>query len=69
MLKIFVPITLCAAVLAGCGNTVGEQALFGAGAGAVGAAVVSADPLLGAAAGAGGNVLYCQLNPGACRRR
>lgn len=54
--------------LAACGNTPGEQALFGGGAGAIGASVVGADPIAGAAVGAGGNVLFCQLNPGRCRR-
>jgi osmotically inducible lipoprotein OsmB len=54
--------------LAACGNTPGEQALFGGGAGAVGAAVTGGDPIAGAAIGAGGNVLFCQLNPQLCRR-
>jgi osmotically inducible lipoprotein OsmB len=68
MHKTLLPLLLAAGVLAGCGNNVGEQALFGAGAGAVGAAVLRADPLLGAAVGAGGNVLYCQYNQRNCRR-
>lgn len=46
--------------LAACGDTTGEQALLGGGAGAVGAAVLNADPLFGAAVGAAGNVLYCK---------
>lgn len=54
--------------LAACGNTPGEQALFGGGAGAIGAAATGNDPIVGAAVGAGGNVLFCQLNPGLCRR-
>ncbi|KPQ06568.1 MAG: hypothetical protein HLUCCA12_09800 [Rhodobacteraceae bacterium HLUCCA12] len=54
--------------LAACGNNPGEQALFGGGAGAVGAAALGGDPVAGAAVGAGGNVLYCQANPGRCRR-
>lgn len=54
--------------LTACGNNLGEQALFGGGAGAVGAAALGADPLLGAAVGAGGNALYCNQNPRACRR-
>ncbi|MES0863606.1 hypothetical protein ABLN87_14735 [Ruegeria sp. SCPT10] len=56
-------IILVAATCAGlsaCGDTTGEQALLGGGAGAVGAAVLSADPLFGAAIGAAGNVLYCK---------
>jgi osmotically inducible lipoprotein OsmB len=52
--------------LAGCGRNVGEQALFGGGAGAVGSAALGGDPLVGAAVGAGGNILYCQANPGRC---
>ena len=55
--------------LAGCGDTAGEQALFGGGAGALGAAAVGGDPIAGAAVGAGGNVLFCQLYPERCRRR
>lgn len=51
--------TTCAG-LAACGDTTGEQAILGGGAGAVGAAVLSADPLFGAAVGAAGNVLYCK---------
>ncbi|WP_171101889.1 MULTISPECIES: hypothetical protein [unclassified Ruegeria] len=46
--------------LAACGDSTGEQALLGGGAGAVGAAVLNADPILGAAVGAAGNVLYCK---------
>ncbi|SFT47687.1 hypothetical protein [Sedimentitalea nanhaiensis] len=52
--------------LAGCGDTVGEQALLGAGAGAGTAAVLNGSVLGGAALGAGANVLYCQENPGKC---
>ena len=52
--------------LAACGDTVGEQALFGAGAGAGTAAVLDGNVLGGAALGAGANVLYCQENPGKC---
>ena len=56
------------AALAACGNNPGEQALFGAGAGAVGSAAVGGDPIVGAAVGAGGNVLFCQAYPHRCRR-
>lgn len=55
------------AFLAACGNTVGEQALLGGGAGAVTGAVIGGDPLVGAAVGAGGNVLFCQAYPHRCR--
>ncbi|WP_300068137.1 hypothetical protein [uncultured Ruegeria sp.] len=57
--QIFIALATCAG-LAACGDTTGEQALLGGGAGAVGAAVLSADPLFGAAVGAAGNVLYCK---------
>lgn len=54
--------------VAGCGNTVGEQALLGGAAGVGVAAVSGGDPVAGGVIGAGGNVAFCQLNPGACRR-
>ena len=62
---ILTTIALCAG-LAACGDTAGEQALYGAGAGMLGSLVVDGDPVLGAAAGAGANMLYCQQNPGKC---
>ncbi len=52
--------------LAACGRTVGEQAVIGGGAGAVGSAVLGGDPLVGAAVGAGGNVVFCQAFPDRC---
>ncbi|WP_170554505.1 hypothetical protein [Ruegeria conchae] len=57
--KVFLALATCAG-LSACGDTLGEQAILGGGAGAVGAAVLSADPLVGAAVGAAGNVLYCK---------
>lgn len=54
--------------LAGCGDTVGEQALFGGAAGVGAAAVTGGDPLVGGVVGAGGNVAFCQLYPQQCRR-
>ena len=57
-----------ALLLAACGDTVGEQALFGGAAGVGAAAVTGGDPIIGGAVGAGGNIAFCQLNPGACRR-
>lgn len=61
-------ITLVAAILAlgACGDTLGEQALLGAGAGATGAAVLDGDPLTGAAVGAAANIAYCQRYPSRC---
>ncbi len=51
---------------AACGDTLGEQALVGAGAGAGTAAVLDGDILTGAAIGAAGNVAYCQTYPERC---
>ena len=54
------------AVLTACGDTTGEQALYGAGAGAAGAALLNGSLVTGAAVGAAGNLIYCQENPGRC---
>ncbi len=55
-------------LLAGCGDNVGEQALFGGAAGVGAAAITGGDPLAGSIIGAGGNVAFCQLYPQQCRR-
>ncbi len=55
-----------AATLAGCGDNLGEQALYGAGAGAATAAVLDGDIATGAVVGAAGNALYCQTYPSRC---
>ncbi|TCL08891.1 hypothetical protein BXY66_0932 [Shimia isoporae] len=52
--------------LAACGETIGEQAAIGAGAGALAAAVVDGNLVTGALVAGGANVAYCQLNPGKC---
>jgi hypothetical protein len=52
--------------LAACGETLGEQALIGAGAGAATAVVLDGNVAAGALIGAGANALYCDQNPGAC---
>ena len=57
--RLYLVIAACVG-LAACGDSTGEQALLGGGAGAVGAAVLNADPLTGALVGAAGNVLYCK---------
>ena len=57
--KLALALAICTG-LSACGDNVGEQALFGGGAGALGAAVLNADPIVGAAVGAAGNVLYCK---------
>jgi len=59
-------IVAAAAGLSACGDTTGEQALIGGGVGAGTAAVLGSNPLVGAAVGAGGNMLYCNQNPSNC---
>lgn len=63
--KIITFTALCAG-LAACGDDPAEQALYGAGAGMLGTYLVDGNPLVGAAAGAAGNVLYCQQFPDKC---
>ena len=58
---------LALGVLAGCGDTIGEQAVIGGAAGAGTAAVLDGNILTGAAVGAAGNTIFCQANPGKCR--
>jgi len=53
--------------LGACGDTTGEQAILGGGAGAVGASVTGGDPVAGAAVGAAANVVYCDRYPSRCR--
>lgn len=52
--------------LSACGDTLGEQAIIGAGAGAAGAAATGGDMVSGAAIGGAGNVAFCRLNPSRC---
>ncbi len=66
MSRTFVALGFAAALLAGCGNTFGEQALIGSGAGVAGSLLLGGDPILGTALGLGGNLLYCHFNYGAC---
>ncbi|WP_083099665.1 hypothetical protein [Pseudophaeobacter leonis] len=56
---------LCTA-LSGCGDTTGEQAIYGAGAGALGSALLDGNLVTGAAVGAAANVIYCKENPSKC---
>ena len=53
-------------ILSACGETTGEQALYGAGAGVLGAALLDGNPLTGAAVGVAANVIYCKENPSRC---
>lgn len=55
-----------AAALSACGETMPEQALIGAGAGAGTAAVLDGSIGLGAVLGAAGNLGYCNIYPGRC---
>ncbi len=64
--SILAALLLGTAALAACGDTTGEQALYGAGAGAAGAALLKGNLVTGAAVGAAGNLIYCQANPGRC---
>lgn len=52
--------------LSACGDTAGEQLLYGAAVGGVGSAVVGGDVTTGIAAGAVANTLYCQQLPVGC---
>ena len=63
--KIGLVLALCGGVAA-CGDTFGEQALYGAGAGAGAAAILDSNVFTGAALGLAGNVYYCQENPSRC---
>ncbi|SMX28981.1 hypothetical protein TRP8649_03109 [Pelagimonas phthalicica] len=57
---------LALTALAACGDSVGDQALIGAGAGTAAALVLEQDVLTGAAIGVVGNVAYCQKFPERC---
>jgi hypothetical protein len=63
--KITLALAACAGLVA-CGDTLGEQALGGAAVGAGAAVVLDENVGEGAAVGAAGNVLYCQLYPDQC---
>ncbi|KIC50796.1 hypothetical protein [Tateyamaria sp. ANG-S1] len=65
-IKFAILATAAALGLAACGDTVGEQAVFGGAAGGVGSAVLGGNAVAGAAVGAGANVLYCEANPSKC---
>lgn len=54
------------ATLAACGDTTGERLVYGAGAGAAGAAVLDGNVAAGAVVGAAANLLYCEENPHRC---
>ncbi|MBV2360479.1 hypothetical protein KUH32_11895 [Thalassococcus sp. CAU 1522] len=58
---------LALALLAACGDTVGEQLLYGGGAGAGAAVITDGNIITGAAVGAAANLAYCQQYPSRCR--
>lgn len=53
--------------LGACGDTIGEQAIIGGGAGALAGLAVGGDPVTGAVVGGAGNVAFCQMYPSQCR--
>ena len=55
------------ATLSACGDTLPEQALLGAGAGAGTALILDGSVAGGALLGAGANVAYCQSYPHRCK--
>ncbi|MDJ0626655.1 MAG: hypothetical protein QNJ44_00235 [Rhodobacter sp.] len=57
---------IAALALMGCGDTVTEQSIIGAGAGAGTAAVLDGNVALGALVGAAGNVAFCNQYPDRC---
>ncbi|MCA0919522.1 hypothetical protein [Pseudooceanicola nanhaiensis] len=52
--------------LAACGDTLGEQAVIGAGVGGAGSAVAGGSLATGALVGAAANVAYCNQYPHRC---
>ncbi len=63
--KIWIAAVAGVFTLSACGDTVLEQGLLGAGAGAGTAMVLGGDTTTSAVVGAGVNI-YCQNNPGKC---
>ncbi|TDK41052.1 hypothetical protein [Antarcticimicrobium luteum] len=63
--RIILALAACTGLVA-CGDDPGEQLLYGAGAGYLGAAVLDTNRGVGAAAGAAANLLYCQEHPEDC---
>jgi len=63
--RVFAALAVCAG-LGACGDTVGQQAVVGAGGGLVGAALVNGNPIVGAALGTAANIAYCQQYPSKC---
>ncbi|MFU1477021.1 hypothetical protein ACM25N_04680 [Roseovarius sp. C7] len=64
--KLTIAALVAALGLSACGDTLGEQAVIGAGAGVGTAAVLGGSIAAGAAVGAAGNVAYCHAYPSRC---
>ncbi|WP_293574787.1 hypothetical protein [Phaeobacter sp.] len=62
---ILAALALCSTLVA-CGDTTGEQVVYGAGAGALGSALLDGNLVTGAAVGAAANVIFCKENPSRC---
>ncbi|MBL4769111.1 MAG: hypothetical protein JKY94_15605 [Rhodobacteraceae bacterium] len=63
--KLWMALAVCGGLTA-CGDTTGEQALIGGAAGVGTAVLLQGNPIVGLAAGAAANVLYCKENPSKC---
>lgn len=63
--RIFSLLALCGG-LAACGQSTGEQVVYGASAGALGSLLLDGNPVTGAAVGTAANLIYCKENPGKC---
>ena len=62
---LFAVLALCGG-LAACGQTTGEQVVYGASAGALGSLLLDGNPVTGAAVGTAANLIFCKENPGRC---
>ncbi|MCF6430507.1 hypothetical protein [Leisingera sp. MMG026] len=64
--KTFIAALSLCGFAAACGDTTGERIVYGAGAGAAGAALLDGSLVTGAAVGVAANLVYCQQNPRKC---
>lgn len=58
-------LALCGGLTA-CGQTTGEQVVYGASAGALGSLLLDGNPVTGAAIGTAANLIFCKENPSKC---
>ena len=61
-----VAVVLATFSVAGCGNTDAKRGVSGGAIGAVGAAVIGADPVVGAAVGVAAGVFCNDITPSVC---